>query len=69
MAKKVSPDDHEWIFEKQACEMLGFKDPRTLRGNAKDGKIPVNFTTTNGRRFKYSLQDLKQYQLQQSTAA
>lgn len=69
MARKISHDEFEWINEKEAAGMLGYKYPRTLRDNAKTGNIPVVFRTTNGRRFQYSKEDIQKYQLETSTAA
>jgi hypothetical protein len=69
MAKKVSPEDHTWISEKEAAGILGYEWPRSMRLNVKKSAIPVSFRTTRGRNYQYSLEDIRKYQLETSTAA
>lgn len=55
-----------WIPEKKAAEMLNYK-PETLRRYAKDGRLKINFTARNQRRYQYSKQDIEKELLQHST--
>lgn len=46
--------DTTWVNEKTASEMLGYKDPRTLRKLVKAGELEITFRNTNGRNWQYS---------------
>jgi hypothetical protein len=62
MTKKIT-----WISEQEAARMFGYKDPVWFRKLVKERKIEVDYTSVNGRKYKYSLEDLDRFLLSQST--
>jgi hypothetical protein len=60
--------DNTWVSEEVAAEMLGYKDPRTLRKlvkgviKTKDFNIgDITFRNTNGRNWQYSRKSILKY--------
>ena len=60
--------DTTWLSEEVAAEMLGYKDPRTLRKlvkgviKTKDFNIgDITFRNTNGRNWQYSRKSILKY--------
>lgn len=49
----------QWITEERAAGKLGYTT-ETLRRYCKSGKLPISFTHTNGRKFKYDEKDIEQ---------
>ena len=50
--KNKEQKGEEWIPEKEAAELLNWV-PRTLRGKAKAGIVPIQFRSRQGRNFFY----------------
>lgn len=49
---------NKWLIEREAAERLGYK-PEVLRRYCKTGKLFISFTHLNGRKFRYSEQDIE----------
>jgi hypothetical protein len=48
----------DWIKEEEAAQRLGMT-PRTLRINAKSGRLDISYTNINGRNYFYSEQSIE----------
>lgn len=60
-----------WIAEDAAARMVGLA-PKTFRERVKAHSLPIHFTCNQGKHntgYKYRLQDIKDYLLNNSTAA
>lgn len=55
-----------WIPEAEAAKMMNYK-PETLRKYAKSGKLTINFTARNQRRYQYNKNDIEKVLLEHST--
>lgn len=51
-----------WVDEGVAAEILGYKDPRTLRKLVKSKALDIDGRNTNGKNWQYSLKSINRYQ-------
>jgi len=61
-AKSKEAKSEEWLTEKEAANMLGWK-PRTLRTKAKSGIIPIQFQSRQGRNFIYNKDQVLKFKI------
>lgn len=59
--------EHTWINESEAAAMLGYKDRRHFRRKVMQGTVIIALRNTNGRKYQYSEEDIKEYQKKTST--
>jgi hypothetical protein len=55
-----------WVGEKEAARLMGYT-PRSFRRVVKARVIPVDYTSVNGRKYKYCEKGLNEFLLSQST--
>jgi hypothetical protein len=55
-----------WLSEPEAARLMGYT-PRSFRRAVKERKIEVDYTSVNGRKYKYCEKGLNEFLLSQST--
>jgi hypothetical protein len=56
----------KWVQESEAAKLMGYT-PRSFRRVVKARVIPVDYTSVNGRKYKYCEKGLNEFLLSQST--
>jgi hypothetical protein len=56
----------KWVNEPEAARLMGYT-PRSFRRAVKERKIEVDYTSVNGRKYKYCEKGLNEFLLSQST--